>query len=98
MTNSQIYSVFLIRGNTTDNALFLFKFKQSPNLRPSLGDVLTSPLTFEQFKIIRDESTGSDPDIVTHQYFVTPANNPNRISSYGTAGFANDQTLRQLFR
>ncbi len=38
------------------------------------------------------------PDDVTHNYFVTPANNPNRISSYTTAGFANDQTLKQLFR
>lgn len=35
---------------------------------------------------------------VSHDYYVTPANNPNRISSYTTAGFANDQTLKQLFR
>jgi len=39
-----------------------------------------------------------DPNTVTHNYFVTPVNNSNRISSWSTAGFANDQTLRQLFR
>lgn len=39
-----------------------------------------------------------DPDKSTHNYFVTPANNPNRIVSWATSGFANDQTLRQLFR
>ena len=37
-------------------------------------------------------------DSLSHSYFVTPDNNPNRISSYTTAGFANDQTLKQLFR
>lgn len=37
-------------------------------------------------------------DKITHSYIVTPANNPNRISSYTTSGFANDQTLKQLFR
>ena len=124
MPNSQIYRVFLIRN---DSAPFLFAFKQSPKLRPSVGDVLTNPLTFDQFKILRDETPpseelqvrftdggfqritddgferitdaiGTDPDDVTHNYFVTPANNPNRISSYSTSGFANDQTLKQLFR
>lgn len=127
LPNSINYNVFLLRGNTTDNAKFLFSFRQSPKLRPSVGDVLTNPLTFSQFKILKDEvplpeatiirftdnndrrvtDNGDirviqegveDLDTVTHNYFVTPANNPNRISSYSTAGFANDQTLKQLFR
>lgn len=123
------YKVFLIRA---DSDQFLFSFNQVPNLRPKKGDVLTDPLTFEQFKILRDESVlervaritddgsiritddgfiritdeGSikitdeilDSNDVTHNYFVTPANNPQRIASYSTAGVANDQTLRQLFR
>lgn len=117
------YKVFLIRADSTP---FLFAFEQVPNLRPKVGDVLTNPLTFDQLKILRDESEGIEGAIfritddgdqrvtddgniritqtgesiveVTHNYFVTPANNPNRISSYSTSGFANDQTLKQLFR
>lgn len=38
------------------------------------------------------------PKFVTHNYFIQPANNPNRVSTWTQAGFANDQTLRQLFR
>ncbi len=117
------YSVFLIRS-TGDQ--FLFTFEQEIQLRPSVGDVLTNPLTLEELKILRDEipaadiarvrftddgiqritdegqvrviSFGVDPDTVTHNYFVTPANNPNRIASYSSIRFADDQTLKQLFR
>lgn len=114
------YKVFLIRS---DSNIFLFEFRKQPQLRPSVGDVLTNPLTFEQFKILRDEfdnsvvrvtddgrlritdngdiratHIGVDPDETTHNYFVTPANNPNRIASYTTNKFDDDQTLRQLFR
>ena len=121
------YSVFLLKKNSTDDAVFLFSFKQTPNLRPHLGDVLTQPITFEQFKILFDEiplseqtifrivddgrwritddgrrritqDRGESLDDVTHSYYVTPANNPQRISSYSTNTFDDDQTLRQLFR
>ena len=126
MPNSQLYSVFLLKGNSSENAVFLFKFKQDPLLRPKVGDVLTNPLTFVEFKILRDQipspertliritdddavrstdngdtrvlQIGNDPNLVTHQYFVTPANNPNRISSWSRSDFEEDQTLRQLFR
>lgn len=47
---------------------------------------------------IRVTGSLSTADEVSHDYYVTPANNPNRISSYTTSGFANDQTLKQLFR
>ena len=119
------YKVFLIRS---DADIFLFNFESMPVFRPHLGDVLTSPKTLENFKILRDElggttlveggvrftdsgdrrvtstggirvtESGVSIEDVTHNYFVTPANNPNRISSYSTSGFANDQTLKQLFR
>lgn len=39
-----------------------------------------------------------NPSIVTHKYFVQPANNPNRISTWTTSRFGNDKTLQQLFR
>ena len=121
------YSVFLLKSNTTKGAVFLFNFKQTPNLRPHLGDVLTEPVTFAQFKILIDDIPPPDKtifritdggkrritddgrsriiqegvgdlDLVTHLYYVTPANNPQRISSYSTNTFDDDQTLRQLFR
>jgi len=47
---------------------------------------------------IRVTNVGVDPESVTHNYFVTPANNPNRIASYSSIRFADDQTLKQLFR
>ncbi len=121
--STQIYNVFL---EVLPEPKFLFSFKQDINRRPKKGDVLTRPFSFEQLKIIRDETpesiqnafrltegglqratedgdirvTGfvSDPETAIHNYFVTPANNPNRIDSWSTAGFANDQTLKQLFR
>lgn len=37
-------------------------------------------------------------DQVSHNYFGVAPNNPNRIASYATIGFDDDQTLRQLFR
>ena len=127
MPNSQIYRVFLIKSNTTEGAVFLFSFKQDPLLRPSVGDVLSNPITREEFKILRDEIPIGEttifritddnsqritdeentrviqvaevnPDMTTHTYFVTPANNPNRIVSWSTNTFDDDQTLQQLFR
>ena len=120
------YRVFLLKSNKINNAVFLFNFKQDPNIRPQKGDVLTQPVTFAQFKILRDEvalssknifritddgrrritddgrfrviQIASDPDLVTHDFYVTPANNPQRISSYSTNTFDDDQVLRQLFR
>lgn len=89
------YNVYLI---TNGDNIFLYSFTQTPNFRPHSGDVLTNPLTLEAFKILRDDYEGNEPDKVSHTYFVTPANNPQRISSYGTSGFADDQTLRQLYR
>jgi len=118
------YKVFLIRANTN---IFLFNFEQQIQLRPKVGDVLTNPFTFQEFKILRDEINVLDETIfritdgldfritddgdfrviqegiadiefVTHNYFVTPANNPNRIASWSTNTFDDDQTLRQLFR
>ena len=122
MGDTQIYRVFL----DTPSEPFLFSFKQSPSLRPKVGDSLTAPLTFENFRIMRDEfaqggeliritdglltrvtdagltrvtdGASADPDDVTHDYFVLPANNPNRISTWTTNKFDDDQTLRQLFR
>lgn len=47
---------------------------------------------------IRVTQEGDDPADFTHSYFVTPANNPNRISSWTRNTFDDDQTLRQLFR
>ncbi len=121
------YSVFLLKSNTTKGAVFLFNFTQTPNLRPHLGDVITQPFTFAEFKILIDniplpnqtifritddgrrritddgrsriiqEGVGSLDD-VTHLFYVTPANNTPRISSYSTNKFDDDQTLRQLFR
>ena len=34
----------------------------------------------------------------THNYFIQPANDPNRVSTWTRSDFADDQTLRQLFR
>ena len=127
MPDSQIYRVFLLKSNKLDDAQFLYSFKQHPNLRPKVGDVLTNPLTLVELKILHDiteplESTifrlvdtlaeritdegdtrvtqvaTLGPDEVTHNYYVTPANNPQRISSWSRTDFANDQTLKQLFR
>jgi len=116
---TQLYKVFL----DTPQEPFLFFFKQEPDLRPSVGDSLTSPLTFENFRIMRDEFTvGAQTRItdagltrvtdsglirvtdglpaadVTHNYFVQRANNPNRVSTWTTNKFDDDQTLKQLFR
>lgn len=121
MTDTQIYKVFL----DTPSEPFLFSFKQAPQLRPKVGDSITRPLTFQNFRIMRDEflSIGAltritdtllirvtdsglirvtdgnttDPNNVTHNYFVLAANNPQRISTWTTSRFGDDQTLRQLF-
>lgn len=120
------YSVFLLKSNTTKGAVFLFNFTQTPNLRPHLGDVITQPFTFAEFKILIDDISesqkvifritdggkrritdngdirviqfGQEIEGVSHVFYVTPANNPQRISSYSTNKFDDDQTLRQLFR
>ncbi len=130
--DSHNYNVFLLRENTTANAKFLFSFRQDPKQRPTVGDVIINPITFESFKILKDvlptegfdriteegdvriteegdiriievsdvifHEIVDDPDKISHDFFVTPANNKNRISSFTTAGFSNDQTLKQLFR
>lgn len=41
---------------------------------------------------------GEGADNVTHNYFVQPANNPTRVSTWTRTDFADDQTLKQLFR
>lgn len=41
---------------------------------------------------------GGDAKLNTHNYFVQLANNPQRISTWTRSDFADDQTLRQLFR
>lgn len=120
------YTVYLIKGNTAEGAVFLYSFEQKPNLRPHIGDTLIRPFGLTAYKIIRDEGLSTENVVVrftsnedrrvtgdgdvrvtqygvspletSHSYYVTPANNPNRISSYITSGFANDQTLKQLFR
>lgn len=119
MPDSQLYKVFL----DTPAEPFLFFFKQAPQLRPTVGDSLTAPLTFENFRIMRDEfvigalnratdggliritdsgliriTDGATAAEVTHNYFVQRANNPDRISTWTTNKFSDDQTLRQLFR
>lgn len=35
---------------------------------------------------------------VTHNYFVQPANNPQRVVTWTSSRFDDDQTLKQLFR
>ena len=35
---------------------------------------------------------------VTHNYFIQPANNPQRISTWTTQRFDDDRTLQKLFR
>ncbi len=120
------YSVFLLTTNTTKGAIFLFNFRKQPQLRPRVGDVLTEPFTFQEFKILIDDilednkvifritdggkrritdngdarviQFGKDIENVSHLYYVTPANNPKRISSNITNSFDDDKTLRQLFR
>jgi len=119
MPDSQIYKVFL----DTPSEPFLFSFKEAPQLRPEVGDSVTNGLTFENFRVMRDEFTlgaqtrvtdggltrvtdsgltrvtdGLPAADVTHNYFVQRANNPNRISTWTTNKFDDDQTLRQLFR
>lgn len=124
MPDSQVYRFFL----DTPSAPFLFSIRQSPNFRPKVGDSLTDPTTFLNFRVMRDEIpptpqnsiritddniirvtdqgdirvTGVGnvltPDQVTHLYFVQPANNPNRISTWTSNTFESDQTLKQLFR
>ena len=116
---TQIYKVFL----DTPQEPFLFSFKAEPELRPSIGDSITGPLTFENFRVMRDEFTlgaqtrvtdggltrvtdsgltritdGTPAADVTHNYFVQRANNPDRISTWTTNKFSDDQTLQQLFR
>lgn len=57
-------------------------------------------ITEEDANRITDEGqvTQGDLDKVTHNYFITPANNPQRISSWTTNKFEEDQTLKHLFR
>lgn len=125
MPDTQIYKFFLDNGPGVEGT-FLFERKISPNLRPQVGDSITIDLTFERYRITRDEIaldvqnavritddtivritdqgvvrvTGflDSPDEITHNYFITPSNNPNRIASWTTNKFEEDQTLRQLFR
>lgn len=122
MPDTQIYNFFRDDGPGKEGRL-LFKVKLEPQLRPKIGDSFTSPLTFENFRIMREESEASLvvvidgglqrvtdtglirvtdgeglPATVTNKYFVLPANNPNRISTWTKSGFANDKTLNQLFR
>lgn len=41
---------------------------------------------------------GGNAEEVTHSYFVLPANNPNRVSTWTRNTFDDDRTLAQLFR
>jgi len=153
MPDSQIYKFFL---DSPPSNPFLFTIKLEPQLRPKVGDSISGPLSFQSFRIMRDEIpidsqfriravtpifvriahngdvritdagdiriadnvnaplifpldtritddgdtriTGRSGNETTHNYFITPANNPQRISSYTTSRFGNDQTLRQLFQ
>lgn len=50
---------------------------------------------------IRVTGAGISPvtlDTSTHDYFIIPANNPNRISTWTTSRFDDDRALKQLFR
>jgi len=124
MPDTQVYRFFL---DSPPSDPFLFIVRLEPQLRPKVGDSISGPLTFQNFRIMRDEIIAEfstritdagdvrrtdnskirvvidpnaivDPSRTTHNYFITPANNPQRISSYTTSRFDNDQTLRQLFR
>ena len=125
MPDSQVYRFFL----DIPTEPFLFIVKLEPQLRPKVGDSLTDPVTFQNWRIMRDEIptepqdafrvtdagiqrvtddgllriTGDgnirpDADSSTHNYYIQPANNPNRISTWTTNKYADDQTLKQLFR
>jgi len=47
---------------------------------------------------IRVTTRLSAPKFVTHNYFIQPANNPNRISTWTQTRYEYEQTLRQLYR
>lgn len=49
-------------------------------------------------RILEQGSEEEQSENSTHNYFVQPANNPRRISTWTQSGFANDRTLDQLFR
>ena len=51
---TQVYTFYL--DNPPRNQ-FLFKIKLEINLRPSLGDSITDPVTGRQFRVMRDEFT-----------------------------------------
>lgn len=125
MPDTEIYSFFLDQG-PGNPGIFLFKQKFNVSQRPQVGQVVIKELTFEQFKVIRDEipldaqqavritdndfvrvtdqgeirTTGDRAglDERTHNYFITPSNDPNRIASWTTNTFDDDRTLDQLFR
>ena len=90
-------------GDTLVNPLSLQRFKILEDEIPIGQRSLFRVLDDDQERITDDglkrvTIDAPDLDTVTHSYFVTPADNPNRISSYTTNRFANDQTLKQLFR
>jgi hypothetical protein len=118
---TQVYRFFLDNPPTNQ---FLFIIKLEENFRPKLGDSITDPTTFRNWKVMRDEFTPGGfirltdeglirltdegnirvttllaaPKFVTHNYFIQPANNPNRVSTWTRSDFADDQALRQLYR
>lgn len=51
---TQIYSFFLDNPPTDT---FLFTLKIEENFRPNIGDSITDPTTFDQFRVMRDEFT-----------------------------------------
>lgn len=88
-------------GDTITNPLTFQSFKilhDVPNFVEFIR-ITHDPLTrVTSTGAIRVTGPISTSENVSHNYYVTPANNPNRISSYTTSRFANDQTLKQLFR
>lgn len=132
MPDTQIYYFFLDNG-AGNPGTFLFARKLEISLRPKVGDSITIDETFDEYRIIRDETpnlvetisritdtgetrvtdsaltriidetttlqvTQDNIDQISHNYFITPANNPNRIVSWTTNKFEEDRTLDQLFR
>ncbi len=89
-------------GDSLSNPITLENFRI---MRDEISIQTETRITDGGFVRITDQGdirvTGMDEfssDKVTHNYFVQPANNPNRISTWTTNTFDDDRTLAQLFR
>ncbi len=61
---TQVYSIFL--DNPPSNT-FLFKFIREENFRLKVGDSLTSPITQQEFRVMRQEVQTAEATRITDQ-------------------------------